>query len=541
MQLGVPVTTTTVRRALAVHPLAPSLQAVIDCLDDWGVSARGVRSDLVQLTQLDGPVLAHLGDGNRGRFGVLIEANADGVLYLDPAEGWVRQPAAEFAKDWSGILLLPSVRRDAGEADYDRLRRAEQREALRLPVLAASTLLAAGLGIWSVLPLPEPFAALWAGLAVVKGLGQLASGALVGLSTGRHVPLSQKLCPAGQALNCMGVLHSPAAKLGGWLPMADLGLVYFLGGALCLGIGALANRFEAAFGILALLNLLTLPYSVFSIGYQGWVLRQWCWLCTLVQALFWFEFALLWSGLSGPAQWRLAALPEGTLLALLAHGFPALAWAGLRPAWVAGLDANYWIDTAQRLRNSPSLFEEELARAPAVPSEPLPHAVELGPESAPYHLIVVADPHCKACAEAHAQLSSLLDAASGLLKCVLRLSSSNDEASLTVVRRVSSYAAAGRHEEAARVLSEWYADPKQSAKSWANRLPAVEEVSREELRRVLELRRNWLAEIDVIGTPAFVLNGRRLPADLGVPEIKSFLRAQRRRLLRAAAASGSTD
>jgi len=101
--------------------------------------------------------------------------------------------------------------------------------------------------------------------------------------------LTDKLCHLNKATNCNTVLNDKASKVFGWFGWADVGFVYFTGGFLFL----LLNLNEQSLSLLAILSALSVPYPLFSIYYQGFVLKKWCPMCLGIQLILIIEFILL--------------------------------------------------------------------------------------------------------------------------------------------------------------------------------------------------------------------------------------------------------
>ncbi len=141
-------------------------------------------------------------------------------------------------------------------------------------------------------------------------------------------PLFDRICPKWEKINCHAVLESPAAKIFGLIPTADLGGVYFLGGIILICFSVNNPHFFHQIYLLAILNLLTLPYTIFSVLYQAFVVKYWCFLCLIVQLLFWLEFWQFY-------QFLAAGVPRFTfedfLPILWSFGLPVLIWTPLRP------------------------------------------------------------------------------------------------------------------------------------------------------------------------------------------------------------------
>jgi len=125
-------------------------------------------------------------------------------------------------------------------------------------------------------------------ILLLKVVGLIASWVLL-LGTLR-VPFFKRFCPISPYFDCRRVIDSPAGKIFGVIHTADLGVLYFGGSLLVLMFTAFSPDFYFHVVLLGGLNLLTLPYTLFSVLYQAVKVRKWCALCLIVQAVFWMEF-----------------------------------------------------------------------------------------------------------------------------------------------------------------------------------------------------------------------------------------------------------
>ncbi len=125
-------------------------------------------------------------------------------------------------------------------------------------------------------------------ILLLKVAGLLASFVLV-LGT-MDAPVFKRFCPRNPIFDCKRVIDSPAGTVLGLVHTADLGVLYFAGTLLVLLISAFSPGFYHQALYLGLLNLLTLPYTIFSVAYQVFKVGKGCALCLIVQAVFWLEF-----------------------------------------------------------------------------------------------------------------------------------------------------------------------------------------------------------------------------------------------------------
>ena len=99
-----------------------------------------------------------------------------------------------------------------------------------------------------------------------------------------HSNYADKICSLFSKSDCNNVLESEAAKLWGVFGWSEIGLGYFVSSVL------LVLFVPKTISILALINIIALPYSFWSVWYQKVKARQWCPLCLIVQVFFTVEY-----------------------------------------------------------------------------------------------------------------------------------------------------------------------------------------------------------------------------------------------------------
>jgi uncharacterized membrane protein len=151
-------------------------------------------------------------------------------------------------------------------------------------------------------------------------------------------PLFDSICPKWEKIDCHAVMQSPASKLFGLIPMADIGAVYFSGGIILICFSVIHPNFFNQVYVLAALNLLTLPYTIFSLLYQAFAVKYFCFLCLIVQLIFWLEFSQFYSFI-------FAGFPHFTaadfLPVIWAFGLPLFAWIFFRPLVKKAIDTEH--------------------------------------------------------------------------------------------------------------------------------------------------------------------------------------------------------
>ncbi len=523
-QMDISVPRRSVQDALRGHPEFPSLLSARDSLASFGMESEAFRVAQEQLDQIPLPCLAHLHEDG-GRFVIVNELASDQVTLLDPASGWSTVPRTDFAHRWSGRILAVAPTPETPVVPNPDDQRKERWESLRAGGLwvGGIALLSVWLGFLCLAYRQSP--GLLA-LLSVKVMGILVSGLLVLESSGRGSSWMQKLCRVGSRSDCLSVLNSPASKLFGVVPMADLGVLYFLGGMVTMGLTAAAG--VTALGCLRGMSLATLPYVCFSVFYQARVVRQWCPLCLAVQALFVIEL-LLWLLLQDTnfAMWNGA----GVGLMAVGFGLPGFLWVLVRPWQAQASQAEEWRYRFLRLIRDPGVMAQLFEKESAVVIPALSGDLTLGVTNAPFSLTLVTSPVCQYCAEAHEVAQRLVSRYPHQVRVTFRILGSEESGDPGLLAlHVLALGVEGRSKDALTLLHRWYQEKPATVSSLLIAFPLRDcDGSLEKARETLRKTQSWAQCVGVQGTPTIFVNDRRLPRSLRLQDLEHLLRSAPRK------------
>lgn len=489
------------------HSQFPALLSLVDALEEWGIDVMPVRLLPEHWLQATVPMIVETRPDDQMHWSVVESLSEEAVTHTvfgEEAPHRVTEPLEAFLARTTGVALLAEANAQAGEIDFTAHRRQERLKKAALPVVAVAAVFLLGLGLWR---LPSPLLIGW---LVVNLLGLAFCVALLAEKWGEAGALVKKLCGTGPKLGCDRVVNSPVGTLFGWLSMAEVGLVYFAGAVLTLSLAPVTA------GWLLVINALALPYTVFSVAYQAFVVKAWCRLCLGVQAVIWL------SALLGYVIWQRLDLAFGNeQLLLTAAGF-ALATLG----WMA---VHAWLQErrrAQRLerenrrfKRSPEVFAALLEKQPVVDTQRLPDELVVGSFDAPVTLTVVSNPYCPPCTEAHPVLERILNRFPEGVKLVLRFTGNpynEDDRHNQAARHLISLA---RQPNRAAAVHDWYATKDYAA--WSARYPADPDV---DSARLHHLHLDWCERAGVEYTPSIFINGRLLPGIYTVRDLPFHLK-----------------
>lgn len=536
--LNIPATYGHIDKTLKEHPDYPSLLSLAESLKEWGVETEGVKGEIGDISAVDFPSIVHLGGNQHNQmdqdFAVLENMTDNRVSILYPIEGRKTLNLDEFAKIWSGILLRTAPGKQTRELYYKEHRKTERLDRFRkyFAVFGFPTLLMlafyfglARVGFWNTLiPLT---------LSKVIGFAVCVVMTIAGMGSGG---LLRSLCPLGKIVNCHRVLRSPAGKLFG-VSMAEWGMLYFGGGLLSLLGSFFFGQFQNDLFLLALVGLLVLPYTLFSVIYQAFFVRSWCWMCLVIMGLFWLEFYLLYDIIATGFERAFVSVVFPMSL-LIGFGAATIGWVSLKHVIEAAKKADELERRATRVRRQPEYIRFQLGKAEKADMGNMPFEVEIGPPQANLTITAVVNPLCGHCWRAFNQLDQLIGIAAGNLKGAVRflVTPNKEEETPTkteefldreVSLRILSLAQNGNRELVHKALSDWFAPgasfSKGGYKRWQDKYRLGDSSTIQKAARILDLHRDWATLNKIAGTPTLFFNGRRIPPGMQLDDLKIFL------------------
>lgn len=497
--LDVRHTSTYSSRLYNEHPHKNNLYGLSKMLSEYNIKNAGIKfsNKEADILKLEAPFIAHVG----GNFVAVSKITTNEICYIWQ-EKEIALPVNEFCKLWSGITLLAEPNEESDEPDYLINHRHEQIKLLRKVTLIGATFILLALtfiskhlynNIGSVL------------LCILNFIGIYISYLLVLKQIKVQSSYADRICSLFSQKDCNNVLESEAAKLAGIIGWSEIGLAYFISNTI------ITFFLPDYITYLALVNIIALPYTLWSIWYQKFRTKQWCPLCLIIQALLWSIFIIdLCFGFIHPVSCSISDILLIGLLYLIPIPIINIIVSKFN-------DANKLEEITQELNSikaSEDIFSAILKQQPHYDISLDNSNILLGNPKADILVTVLTNPHCNPCAKMHFRIEKLLEEVNHL--CIQYIFSSFNpdlDSSSKFLSAVYFYKA-----EATEIYNRWFEKGKLDKENFFKTY--ISDLEGSLVLSEFEKHNIWKAQTGLYTTPTILINGYKLPDSYKIEDLK---------------------
>jgi hypothetical protein len=302
-------------------------------------------------------------------------------------------------------------------------------------------------------------------------------------------------------------LESQASKLWGVFGFSEIGLGYF-------SVNVLLLLFlpKVVF-VLAVLNLLTLPYVFWSIWYQKVKVKQWCPLCIIVQVLLWSNFII--NFLVGYINLQelnlLIIIFVACLYVIFVFGFNIIIQIFSKRIEVERIKQNF-----NSLKANEEVFSILLKQQPKYDVSRNDSQIIVGNSEAPMLVTIFTNPFCKPCAKMHKQVKKLIEGAKDNICVQYIFSSSNNETDLVCKNLIAVYLKKGQKEFEV-IFDDWFEKGKFIRDFFFSNLQL--DLNNLEVEIELEQHKTCTEKTQIQATPTILINSYQLPIDYDIEDL----------------------
>jgi uncharacterized membrane protein/glutaredoxin len=498
------------------HPNYPSLLSISDTLSELKIKNKAIQISNQQLSYIQPPMIAHLQSDEWGYFVVITQINKDGIHYIKPSEGKIKESLESFGNKWKGIVLI--AEKGKMEKNIFSAKSVENIVKLIRTILIyfipVSFLLAM---LYSASKHSQGGVVQTVLLFLTNIIGFYLSWLLVNLHIGSKIGFMSKICSISKIFDCKGVLQSNASKLMG-VSLAEMGLIFFTSVLTMLSLGIFLNKNSDVLSGLFYLSVLPIPYSFYSIRYQKVTAKAWCPLCMSVMLIFWLNFFILILGQNiSEISW--------SALKIIVLSFVSIIWIWLiaRDPLAALIEIQYTKVSFLRMKRDPKIIAALLASEPFEIKGEFDNEMVCGKITAPNTITMITNPTCSHCQTAHTQLSELVNILEDQVKVVFRFFGDANLNSLSakVSMQIIGLATSG-HFDANRALTSWFSGKFKKYTDWPEHNLNGFDINNAE--ETYKKHREWSISHMIKGTPAIFINGKKLPKEINISDLKYYLK-----------------
>jgi uncharacterized membrane protein len=517
--LNVKVTSTLIKDTLLSNPNYPSLLSISESLKLWKIDSEAYTVPTDKLKSLPTPFIAHLKE-NSGLFVTVKEIGLDYVTYIRDDGQDIKMALNEFLNKWTHNVLLTESLPGGGQADYAKERKHEQVAAMRLPLLLLLLFITATIKVTDSLNyLKGTQVILYISFWICATIGTIVTSLLMLYEYDTNNSFIKKICSINKKTNCNAVLTSKASRFLGF-SWSEIGFFYF-GGALFYLL--ISNSYADNLSPLIILNVLALPYIIFSIYYQGFVVKQWCVLCLIVQTLLMAEFLTAFSlnYINRTIYYGLNDVEYNHIL--LAFFLPVLVWLMVKPLIYAskeGLELKY---NFRRFKNNPDIFNSLQQSQISLKNNPEGLGIMLGNPNAENTLIKVCNPYCGPCAKSFPHLEELLtlNGDKWKVRILFTATPDKDDRRALPVAHFLNIMDKENDNITLKALGDWYNEKNKDYNAYALKHPTPFDF--ETQKEKLAAMDDWCQKENIRFTPTYYVNGKILAENYSIEDLKNIL------------------
>ncbi|MDE5421648.1 cysteine peptidase family C39 domain-containing protein [Ancylomarina sp. DW003] len=499
---SIKVDNTELRLQLLGHPSYPSLHSITGVLDHFRIPNLAIEIPQTEenISLLPDYFIAHVKNKKNDDF-VLV--NKKGQELRVQYEGGKKEliSVSNFIDIWTGIVLVI-------ESD-ENVKSDSSINFSKILLTLSPILLAACFMFFSQnINISIHF--------VLSMLGLTTCALIIQHELGVSSAVLNKICSGtSDKLSCNDVMESKGAKFFGFLKLSDLGIIYFLTmslSSLLLLIG------KEDFVSLYLISIVVLPFTLYSIYYQFRIVKKWCLLCLSVVLVLWMQSGLAFLATNPTSNFKFSLSPY--LLVALSVYLTSILWIFIAP--LLRKEQAYFKLKIQnhKFKRNFEIFNNLLSRSQPINTQlPDTNEIVFGDLNSELEIVVVTNPMCGFCKNAHKLIHMSLDHEVNV-KIIVRFNiSSNPEALDT---RIASKLIENFHLKGAQMclkaMDGVYGNGPKS--DWLNKWG---ETQNENYDYILINEKKWCLDKNILFTPVVLINGKSYPPEYDFEDLEYFL------------------
>ncbi|MBL4605572.1 MAG: thioredoxin domain-containing protein [Flavobacteriaceae bacterium] len=488
------------------HPSYPSLHSITGVLDHFNIEnvAAKVPVSKETLNELPSSFLAQINNNEAGLELVLIKKSNEKYQIYDSEKKKRVVSTESFLNIFTGIIL--AVEKD----EHQKAEKTSSNSIHKISLLVLTGCLF--VLYFNITPEIVSYASL-----LLSFVGVFISISIVKQELGIKNAIGDAFCSStDEKKDCDAVLSSKGATLIKGYKLSGLSLIYFVG----FGISILLLSFQnLGLQEIFLISILGLPITLYSLYYQAFIIKKWCFLCLSLVGVLWIQAAMFFFLLELSITFEL----QNTLTIIFSFLTVFTIWNILKPKY----------DEAQKNKDSKieyykfkrkfSLFSTLIKNNALIDTNLKPiDEIIFGNKNSNLEIVIITNPFCGHCKPVHKVIEDVLHQYKDEVKIIIRFNIPIKDLESDVVKITSSLLRLYFNESEETCLlamGEIYngLSPKKWLQKWEINF------NNDAYLNSLSKQKDWCAETKINFTPEILINGRSFPKEYERQDLIYFI------------------
>ncbi|MFD2965796.1 vitamin K epoxide reductase family protein [Sphingobacterium bambusae] len=514
-----------VDQLLNQHVEFTSLLAIKEVLLQYGVQSEAIKKGNFDYADFQTPFvcLIQQDEWPSPMFTIVKDADENSITYLHPINGRnLTVDVSQFENFANEVILLLDGEHAKDEVNYylhkrHQLRDKSLRKLSYLLFFAPVFLVGFQLCISGNSSLNSWVSFLFI-LASFIGFG--ASLLLMWYEIDAHNPFLQEVCGGSRNSDrnrsCNAVLNSKSSNFLG-ISWSVWGGAYFASFYL---IQILYPGLQSQLAFWSTVSLLASPFIIYSLYYQGYIIKQWCPLCLTVQVVLLINTSVslvyLLTDNTLHIDWYLI-----TVTLLFGSSFLTASHLMI-PVLKKAKDSRRYEIQWKKMRHNADIFHWLLQKSKSIIAPVENIGIVIGNPTAKHEIIKVCNPYCDPCARIHLTLKEITQHNTNVkLRIIFTASGDGNDRKTAPVSHLLAIEESLGSKVVQQALEEWYLTEEKKYEAFAEKYPMNGKLNQQgaKIKRMFK----WCKDMEIRATPTIYINGNELPESYQVAELKHIL------------------
>lgn len=484
------------------HPSYPSLHSITGVLNHFNIEniAAKVEAEESIVNQLPNCFIAQVTEGNSNSL-VTVKKKSNGYSIYNGIVKTLDLVKEDFIKKFTGIIV-------AVEENENKIFNNQNANYFKIIPLVFLIVIA------TYLFYEAKYNILDSSYSLLSLIGIFISIAILKQEIGLHTKIGDALCSStAKTKDCDAVLSSNGAKIFKEFKLSDLSLIYFLS-LILTSIFIHPNN-----SILFSVSIIALPIVIYSIYYQYFVTKSWCFLCLTIGAVLVLQGVIAVLGIGFSFNYTLHHILIYSFVIL----FIFMSWNILKPYILELKKLRTEKIKDSKFQKNYTIFETLLKKKKKIDTSiTATNEIILGNKNAALEIVIITNPFCGHCKEVHILVEDILKEYKEKVKLIIRfnvqIETQESELKHIVTRLYELYFEVGKV-KCLEAMHDIYNG--MSTKKWFDTYGKSN--FNETYIEFIRNEKSWCTENNINFTPEILINGYSFPKEYNRTDLKFFM------------------